>query len=335
MISAVRSRTCLNLGLRFISIQLFNRRSTISLSGPFGEMRLGRDFTPVFWNDSIFDPFATNGVGTNIILSASGFTTQGATTNGFGANPTQIRASNSMGYFLPATLGGFYGQAMYAFDEHTNYDPGSLTPPTGAAINANPALANVGNNAKVGRHMSGRIGYANGPLDVAAAYGESTIASNYYRGTTTILATWNAGISYDFGLVKLFGEYSNNKVKVNSSGPSLGLNEPGANGWLLGATVPVGPGLIRMSYSTFKYNNVPRLPTLAGLGDPETDKVALGYVHNLSKRTALYATVARVNNKNGADLTVGGPNYYTASVQTGPVVPKCSTGYDFGIRHSF
>ncbi|RYF75452.1 MAG: porin, partial [Comamonadaceae bacterium] len=42
----------------------FNRRSTISLSGPFGEIRLGRDYTPTFNNDSVFAPFGTNGVGT-------------------------------------------------------------------------------------------------------------------------------------------------------------------------------------------------------------------------------------------------------------------------------
>ena len=28
----------------------FNRRSTVSLSGGFGELRLGRDYTPTFWN---------------------------------------------------------------------------------------------------------------------------------------------------------------------------------------------------------------------------------------------------------------------------------------------
>ncbi|KIQ32479.1 hypothetical protein RT97_12045, partial [Variovorax paradoxus] len=59
---------------------------------------------------------------------------------------------------------------------------------------------------------------------------------------------------------------------------------------------------------------------------------AIGYVHNLSKRTALYATIARVSNKNGAALTVGaGPGFVT----TGGFTPKTSTGYDFGIRHAF
>ena len=45
----------------------FNRRSTLSLSGNFGELRLGRDYTPTFNNVSTYDPFGTNGVGTSLV----------------------------------------------------------------------------------------------------------------------------------------------------------------------------------------------------------------------------------------------------------------------------
>ena len=88
----------------------FNRRSTVSLSGGFGEVRLGRDYTPTFWNDTVFDPFGTNGVGTNLISTANGFSSRRRVTGGFTANPNYVRASNSIGYFLPPNLGGFYGQ---------------------------------------------------------------------------------------------------------------------------------------------------------------------------------------------------------------------------------
>src|ERR1700712_2795282 len=47
----------------------FNRRSTVSLSGGFGEVRLGRDYTATFWNDTVFDPFGVNGVGINVITA--------------------------------------------------------------------------------------------------------------------------------------------------------------------------------------------------------------------------------------------------------------------------
>ncbi|MDM0032883.1 porin [Variovorax sp. J22P271] len=312
--------------------QNWQRRSTVSLSGNFGEVRLGRDYTPTFWNDTVFDPFGTNGVGTNLISSANGYNTPGSAVQGFTANTTYTRASNSIGYFLPPNLGGFYGQFMYAMNEKVSYDPGRLTPGNAA----------TDGNERAGRYIGGRVGYANGPLDVAVAYGQSTIGSNFYAGTTDNLSTWNLGASYDFGVVKLFGEYSNAKLKVDSStnlvaGVSnpFGFREPSANGWLLGATVPVGPGLIRMSYSAVNYKNTAYIDQLFGFrDDPKANKLALGYVHNLSKRTALYTTIARVSNKNGADLTLGGPAFVTTS-SGATMTPKSSTGYDLGIRHSF
>ncbi|MEO7336206.1 MAG: porin, partial [Caldimonas sp.] len=39
--------------------KFFNRRATVSLLGGFGEVRLGRDYTPTFWNQTVFDAFGT------------------------------------------------------------------------------------------------------------------------------------------------------------------------------------------------------------------------------------------------------------------------------------
>ena len=307
----------------------FNRRSTVSLSGALGEIRLGRDYTPTFWNDAVMDPFTSNGVGLNLIATASGFNTPGQAANGFQGNPNYVRASNSVGYFLPPNLGGFYGQLMYAFNEATKYDPGALTPI-------------IPNSQRAGRYVGGRFGYANGPLDVALAAARSTTGDQFFQGTTSYLDIWNLGATYDFGVVKLFGEYSHNKLKTEFSGiPPLpnafGFTSPGANGALVGATVPVGPGLIRAVYTQVKYNNVTALNQLApGLSpDPKAEKYALGYVYNLSARTALYGTVARVDNKNGADLTVGGPAFYAKPINGFVPTAQSSTGYDLGIRHIF
>jgi predicted porin len=310
-------------------IATFARRSTVSLSGGFGEIRLGRDYTPTFWNDTVFDPFGTNGVGTNLISTANtsfGAWLGGATTtvpgitNVTGSN--YVRASNTVGYFLPPNLGGFYGQVMYGFHERDKYDPGAATP---------TAL----NSQRTGRYVGGRFGYANGPLDVAASYGQSTIGDNFFVGTTTNVKTFNVGASYDFGVVKLFGELSKAKNEVDTD--SFVLTAPtdiDLKGWLLGVTVPVGPGLIRASYSAVKYDfNLPTTPFFT-TDDPKANKFAIGYVHNLSKRTALYATVARIRNKNGANLTLGGPSFAT-SFGGAAYAPKTSTGYDFGIRHAF
>ena len=59
---------------------------------------------------------------------------------------------------------------------------------------------------------------------------------------------------------------------------------------------------------------------------PKSTQWAVGYVHNLSKRTAVYATLARVGNSGGANAVLNGA---TASVN------NSSTGYDIGLRHTF
>ena len=78
----------------------WNRRATVSLTGPFGELRLGRDDSATFLSTLIFDPFLTNGV---------------AGTNTFVMNGAPIQISNAVSYFLPKNLGGFYGQLQYAW----------------------------------------------------------------------------------------------------------------------------------------------------------------------------------------------------------------------------
>ena len=75
-------------------------------------------------------------------------------------------------------------------------------------------------------------------------------------------------------------------------------------------------------------------------GSSRASQFAVGYVHNLSKRTALYATLSRISIKDGQNnpgvmgITTGGsPAYGTLTGYT--YAPKSATGYDFGIRHAF
>ncbi|HJV72579.1 MAG TPA: porin [Noviherbaspirillum sp.] len=127
--------------------QLFGRRSTLSLvSKTYGELRLGRDYTPTFWNLSNFSPFGTVGTGgsSNIV---EGWPL------GLGTAKTLSRASNSAGYFTPRNLGGFYTQLMVATDEGIDGT----------------------------RYRGGRIGYESGPLHVAAAYGETPADGDDYE----------------------------------------------------------------------------------------------------------------------------------------------------------
>lgn len=244
----------------------FNRRSTVSLNGSFGEIRIGRDYTPHFWNYVWFDPFTYNGVGASQIANNIG-------------GRTNVRASNSVSYFLPPGLGGWYGQVMHYRGENAS----------------GTATSNDGNGTSV------RVGYASGPVNVAFATSATQLASGDIKTT-------NLGASYDFKVVKLFAIADQDKVSRGRTG----------RGYLAGLSMPAGSGEVRASYSTYKGS--------VALADARTSKLSAGYVHNLSKRTALYTTVARIDNKNGASLALNG-------AVTG--ANRASTGYDFGFRHSF
>jgi predicted porin len=44
----------------------FPRKSTLGLNGGFGEVRLGRDYTPTFSNHTAYTVFGTNGLGNSV-----------------------------------------------------------------------------------------------------------------------------------------------------------------------------------------------------------------------------------------------------------------------------
>jgi len=296
-----------NTGAAGNGTSLFNRRSTVSLSGNFGEVRIGRDYTASAWNDTTFDPFGYNGVGSNLIAIANGSKNSG--------DNNYARASNMVGYFLPSNLGGFYGQVQYGF--------------AGSVKSGNTDASNVG------RYIGGRFGYANGPLDVALGYGKSNLADGVtgVAPNTTIVSanndikTLNLGASYDFGVVKAFAEISQAKNTVDNN--FMADTSVKTQGFLIGASVPVGPGLIRASYSAVKFKE-----NIAGVADPKAGQFALGYVHNLSKRTALYATFSHVSDKSGATLLPNG-NSGNVGFAEANTLSKSANGYDFGIRHAF
>lgn len=255
--------------------QTWQRRSTVSLLGGFGELRLGRDYTPSFWNTTVFDPFGTNGVGNwlNIVN-----TTEGTTASTF------VRANNSVGYFLPGNLGGLYGQAQISAPEGT---PGN-------------------------KYTGARLGYAGGPVNVAASFGSTKTTPSAYKHN-------NIAGSFKLGSANLMAQY--NAVKAGAAKQT---------GYLLGVVLPMGPGEFKASIGKTDQSG----GTAAGLGAAaDASQFALGYVYNLSKRTAMYGTYSSISNKgttvDGANFTVGAISGFTM------VRGAKSTGYEVGLRHSF
>ena len=90
---------------------------------------------PTFWTTAIFDAFGYNGIGSTGNVQRGG----------------QVRQDNSIGYFLPSNLGGFYGQLMVAAGE------------------------NGTSGDRSGRYIGGQFGFRAGPFDIAGAYAENRL----------------------------------------------------------------------------------------------------------------------------------------------------------------
>lgn len=88
-----------------------------------------------------------------------------------------------------------------------------------------------------------------------------------------------AGMTYDFRVVKLFGQYQ--YIKNTITGGNLT-----SNGGQLGVSVPLGGGRVMASYAYTKNS---------GANTSSRNTWALGYDYDLSKRTDLYA--AYLNDK--------------------------------------
>ena len=212
------------------------------------------------------------------------------------------RSENTLSYYTP-TISGFRAGINYGFGEQVE--------------------------ARDSRYVGVGLAYDNGPISVGFGYDRqnnvapTAAAALFITKTAQDLSTWQLGGSYNFGVAKAAALYKETKYEdiPGSDAPTAKLKTFG-----LGVTAPVGAGEVRASYNHHR---------LTGLGDTlKADQFSLGYVHNLSKRTALYGTYAYIKNKDnngdgmamqlngamaGADLKENGSQH----------------GFQVGVRHAF
>jgi predicted porin len=214
------------------------------------------------------------------------------------------------------------GGTTYAFAGYTSYP---TTTQHGARTNNGvfykakfgglSLLASVG--ASEADDVDHRYGlgamFVEGGLTIVAAYDQAPVTSATTNAETDDVAI--LGVSYDFGAIK-----PRLSVARSTLNRGVGLNvETNPISVTLAATAPIGAsGLLKFGYTQLDWDaNV-----LGGTGeDTKQQKIALGYEHNLSKRTAIYTDLTHGRSK-GPMLTALEPN-------------KKVSGLDIGVRHSF
>jgi len=217
--------------------------------------------------------------------------------------------TNGVGSFLNVSVNalGTNGGGTYvrANNIAAYFLPGNLGGLYGQAQIA-PSEGNPGQ-----KMQSFRLGYAAGPINVA-------VSTQQTEGSTltTTGADWkhtNLAGSFNAGFATLMAQWDQQK----------GVGSRKQTTYLLGAVIPMGQGEIHVAYD----NANPDGGTTAQNADSK--QFALGYVYNLSKRSALYGTYSQIKNSTGAAAVVAGTN------NGGSALSGKSTGFEVGMRHAF
>jgi predicted porin len=247
------------------SNNFMGRQAYGALSGNFGSLSAGRQYSLGFVNLSTIDPFGTGFAGQiNNIFDASG-----------------IRLNNSVTYTTPV-MGGFSIAGEFALGEHQ----GDWT---------------------AGRETGAAVTYATGPIYAGATF----YSVNDALGVTAD-KVWQAGGTYDFGVVKIHGMVQGTKSAddITTAKPHDRLNLMG------GVTVPLAGGSVMFDYVHTNDKE---------LANQDAQQWGTGYLYPLSKRTSMYVAYAWINNRNGAPFTVGN------ATETG----TGNKAFNLGVVHNF
>jgi predicted porin len=159
----------------------FKRRSTVGLSGGFGEVRMGRELTAAYNATARYDVFGSVGIGQSRLWADGGVVDASANAT---AVTTNQRISNALTYVSP-DFSGFKFGLNYGFGETTasNSDSGYL----GAGLM-----------------------YDNGPLSLGLGLERLNNGANSVAASD--IDAWSLGGSYDFGVAKLLAGYRQSTV---------------------------------------------------------------------------------------------------------------------------
>lgn len=185
--------------------------------------------------------------------------------------------------YTTPNMNGFTGQAAYSFGE-------------------------IAGSTSTKRQIGLSVSYAAGPLTVILAHHDQNLATAAGVDSGDSKSTYLGGM-YDFGVVKLHAAYAVNKGESAVGATTIDRDEA-----LIGVSAPVAGGRILASY-------MHRSEDFVSNGD--TDVLAIGYTYDLSKRTNLYTSYARI--KNDANVKLG------SAVANGEDPSRINVG----VRHRF
>ncbi|ELX13549.1 outer membrane porin protein [Janthinobacterium sp. HH01] len=247
--------------------KLFGRQAYVGLDGPLGAVTLGRQYNLVYETlTDVADPFHGGMAGSAANLV--GYTVK--------------RYDNTIKYQSPRSKGGWTGAAIYSFGESPY-------------------------NSKVNRAYGATIGYAHGAATLRITHQRK---DNLLDATGTTPAVDQSArnslvaANIDFGRFVGYAAYGHSKGDGSSpwdmSNPygAVAQSTPSNNSRdvLVGVAVPMGATTWLASYI--------RKDDRSG-ANRDASQIAVGASYALSRRSDVYASFAKIQNRNGAGYTVG------------------------------
>lgn len=297
-VSQVSSSIGSTLGVNLAG-NFWDRQAYVGLVTPFGAILAGRQYTPAFEINAVFD----------IMGFQSGLAAGQAA-----SIPTSIdiRISNALQYRI--VVGGITASAMYAFGE-------------------------VPGNSKANRLGGAMATYKTGGLTVGAGYNQRNNDIGLKSLRSTLLgASLDIGPGKVSAMAMQFRDDNPSGVSglATSLTPAVGAaaaalmqsaftNALRQDGRLLhvGYKMITGPNTFYVAYTSVN-DRRPANADVASYG--------AAYSYALSKRTDLNAVVTRFNNKNLAQSAPGGQGFLGGVTKS---AGTDATSLAFGIRHRF
>ena len=281
------------------------REAWVGLNGGFGTVKMGAGLTP--WDDVM---------GMDHLLLANGF--EGMTTLGGGASTSISRSGGFTNYGNTgaASVSNASGQAC---NNSTNYDARygesiRYDSPNFSGLTFATHFAFLGENS-TGFKCKGwdsAVIYQNGPIEAGLGYARH-IDFQTYDGDSWVL---HGG--YDFGVVKLQGQYERMKYEGNNGS----VGEGKANYWNVGLVFPIGPGRLTAQYHKRNKGVNVTAATISEVDNGGGKHWSVSYKYGFSKRTYAYTWATQVKADDGA------------RIEGGPLGGR-ATAVGFGLQHNF
>jgi predicted porin len=279
----------------------YGRQAFVGLQGAFGALSLGRQYSSVFAATTEFSEFGNQPAGPST-----------AVIGGFGGDYEPVRGASAT---AAAPAGGGTGNGGPArVNNSVRYESPSWNGLRASALYGAGEITGATSEARL---IDLGVRYTVGGLALLLSHVDDRAVRTSGVSGTDAATTTLAG-SYSFAPFRVVGGY----LSFNDKRPA---NEDGRGFWI-GADHRVENHVFKAQF----IRNKPRSGS-----DNETDAFGVGWVYELSKRTAIYSSLTRFNNDRLAGS--GGLGRLNGSTPAGVtrLGDNSVNEYALGIRQSF